>query len=154
MMNNDGDNQKGGLDPRNYFPSKESDFFPAGGSDNFDATQGALRRQLIDRGNFLFPMEGYRILRPAMKRAFAAVSRDGTDNGWIEDLDEFKQLMLSVGEDLSEVEFERLFRLCMERPSAFRGQRKNSIVFEQWVNVMESTKNEVMGPDDKLFGIF
>ena len=39
----------------------------------------------------------YQKLRPAMKASFAAVSIDGTDNGWINSSAEFKTLMSSVG---------------------------------------------------------
>ena len=82
------------------FPSKEEDFYPAGSvvGDAFDLDAGPLRKQILDNGNVFLPMDGYRKLRPAMKMAFAAVSRDGTDNGWIASLGEFTQLMRSVGE--------------------------------------------------------
>ena len=88
------------VDPRELFPSSEKDFYPSGSVSSefgFDPKEGPLRRQLVEKSNFLLPLEGYRVLRPVMKKAFAAVSRDGTDNGWIATSDEFKQLMKSVG---------------------------------------------------------
>ena len=142
------------FDLRALFPSKEEDFFPAGGAAVFDPEQGSLRRQLLDKSTLLDVMKGYRMLRPAMKTAFSGVSRDKTDNGWIETLDEFRQLMQSVGENLPEKDYVRLWGMCTELPNAFNGQREGSVVFEQWVKIMLQTKDEAKDPSDKLFGLF
>lgn len=129
----------------------DGDFFPKGDDSLFDKSAGPLRQQIVDRGNLIQgKLGGYQQLRPAMKAAFAAVSRDGTDNGWINTADEFKLLMSSVGEDLSDEDNERLFGLCRDRKAAFNGQRPGSVVFEQWVAVMIETV-----PNDKpFFGLF
>ena len=142
------------FDLRALFPSKEEDFFHAGGAAVFDPEQGSLRRQLLDKSTLLDVMKGYCMLRPAMKTAFSGVSRDKTDNGWIETLDEFRQLMQSVGENLPEKDYVRLWGMCTELPNAFNGQREGSVVFEQWVKIMLQTKDEAKDPSDKLFGLF
>ena len=134
----------------------DKDFFPEGGPDAFDTSAGPLRRQILAKSNFVQgKLGGYGQLRPAMKRAFAAVSKDGTDNGWIDSADEFKQLMSSVGEELSDEDNQRLYGLCKGRKPAFNGQRPGSVVFEQWVAVMLDTTDEAKDPDDKpFFGLF
>lgn len=134
----------------------DTNFFPKGGSEAFNVEGGPLRRQILDKSNFVQgKLGGYQELRPAMKRAFAAVSRDGTDNGNIASPEEFTQLMTSVGEELSEEEYERLWALCRDRKEAFRGQTPGTVVFEQWVAVMLQTAEEANGSQDKpWFGLF
>ena len=136
----------------------DADFFPEGGSDRFDAAAGSLRKQILDNSNIVQgKMAGYQKLRPSMKRAFAAVSRDGTDNGWIETREEFETLMKSVGEELPEDDYARLFKLCQNRDAAFSGQdqRPGSVVFEQWVAVVCETAAESKGESEKpFFGLF
>lgn len=77
----------------------DSDFFPEGDDpDEFDSGKGPLRLQILRNANFFQgTLGGYSKLRPAMKRAFAGVSKDGTDNGWIDSAAEFEKLMKSVG---------------------------------------------------------
>jgi len=132
----------------------DGDFFPEGGSDDFDAAAGSLRIQILANANFVQgTLGGYQKLRPAMKAAFAAVSIDGTDNGWISSAAEFKTLMGSVGEQLSEEDNERLFALCRDREPSFTGQRAGTVTFEQWVAVMlETAESEVK--EKKFFGLF
>ena len=76
----------------------ESDFFPEGGPEAFDAGAGPLRRQILANSNFVQgKLAGYQQLRPAMKRAFAFASKDGTDNGVIDSCEVFTALMVRVG---------------------------------------------------------
>ena len=78
------------------------DFFPKGGPEDFDPLLGPLRRQILAKSNPIQgKLGGYSELRPAMKRAFAAVSVDGTDNGWITSSNEFITLMMSVSSAIS-----------------------------------------------------
>jgi hypothetical protein len=158
-----GDGGDGGGDEDGDFLSKlkwpgadggDGDFFPEGGPDDFDTSAGPLRRQILANANFVQgTLGGYQKLRPAMKASFAAVSIDGTDNGWINSAAEFKTLMSSVGELLSEEDNERLFALCRDREASFKGQRVGTVTFEQWVAVMlETAESEVK--EKKFFGLF
>ena len=90
-----------------------------------------------------------------MKRAFAAVSVDGTDNGWITSSNEFMTLMMSVGEELPLADYERLFGLCLDRKDSFSGQPSGTVTFEQWVAVILETVDEGKDPNAKpFFGLF
>ena len=168
--------------------SGQDEFYPEASnkqSADFALEKGSLRRQILDNSNFVQgTLGGYSVVRNAMRSAFARVSKNGDDNGWIETADEFKQLMRSVGahalldrvsrcptscllcqcqplvcprpgEELPEEDYERLYDLCLKRPDAFNGQRPGSVVFEQWVNVMLETAEEARDPDAKrFFGLF
>ena len=59
-------------------------------------------------------------MRPAMKRAFAAVSRDGTDNGWIESVEEFATLIGSVGARPARFRLHTVLALTFDRCAAKR----------------------------------
>lgn len=134
----------------------DEDFFPKGGPEAFDRDEGSLRRQILANANPIQgSLGGYSVLRPAMKRAFAAVSVDGTDNGWITSSDQFTKLMRSVGEELPDEDYERLFGLCRGRKASFTGQQPGTVTFEQWVAVMLQTVDEAKDPDAKpFFGLF
>ena len=125
--------------PWNKDPSEEGVYDPAGGS---------IRKQILDNGSILLPLEGYRFARPIMKKAFAAASRSGSDNGWIDSLDEFKLLMKSVGEDLSEEDFGRLYDMCLELPVSFNGQPKGTVTMQRLQRIIRGSSEKTVAPTE------